>query len=120
MVLRTKANRCLTSSELALKIKESDGCEIRKSDTIVRALWVSVSRTTVTVERSVCMLTKNNINNQAVTENWFLEIFYIVVDRTIVHAPLIVFHTSFSNTNFQSSFYGLGAKTEMLYFEKIA
>ena len=62
----------------------------------------------------------NNNNNQAVTEIWFLEIFYIVVDRTIVHAPLIVFHTSFSNTNFQSSFYGLGAKTEMLYFEKIA
>ena len=40
-VLRKNANRCLTISELALKIKESIGLpghEIRKSDTIVRGL----------------------------------------------------------------------------------
>ena len=40
-----KANRCLTISDLALKIKESDGLPgsvIRKSDTIFRGLGLSI------------------------------------------------------------------------------
>ena len=66
---RTKANRCLTISDLALKIKESDGLpdsEIRRSDTIFRGLGLPDYRKCRTLRHSDCCGDKSPYTNDAI------------------------------------------------------